>query len=94
MSTFITFGVTFEVPVVVVVLVRMGSSRSRPLEWRPYDAIVGAFVIGAIFTPPDVISQLLLAILLCLLYELGILLARFVSKTGVRDRPNLPAEID
>ena len=48
-------------------------------EWRPY-VIVGAFVIGAIFTPPDVISQLMLAIPLCLLYELGMLMARFVTK--------------
>ena len=91
--TFIAFGVTFEVPVVVVVLVRMGVVEIKTLkEWRPY-VIVGAFVIGAIFTPPDVISQLLLAIPLCLLYELGILLARFVSKP-VSETANLPAEID
>ena len=93
MSTFIAFGVTFEVPVVVVVLVRMGVVEIKTLkEWRPY-VIVGAFVIGAIFTPPDVIAQLLLAIPLCLLYELGILLARFVSKP-VSETANLPAEID
>ena len=93
MSTFIAFGVTFEVPVVVVVLVRMWVVEIKTLkEWRPY-VIVGAFVIGAIFTPPDVISQLLLAIPLCLLYEWGILLARFVSKP-VSETANLPAEID
>ena len=93
MSTFIAFGVTFEVPVVVVVLVRLWVVEIKTLkEWRPY-VIVGAFVIGAIFTPPDVISQLLLAIPLCLLYELGILLARFVSKP-VSETANLPAEID
>ena len=93
MSTFIAFGVTFEVPVVVVVLVRMGVVEIKTLkEWRPY-VIVGAFVIGAIFTPPDVISQLLMAMPLCLLYELGILLARFVSKP-VSETANLPAEID
>lgn len=80
MSTFIAFGVTFEVPVIVIVLVRMRVVRIETLrEWRPY-VIVGAFVIGAIFTPPDVISQLMLAIPLCLLYELGMLLARFVSQ--------------
>ena len=79
MSTFIAFGVTFEVPVVVVVLVRMGLVQLETLkEWRPY-VIVGAFVVGAIFTPPDVVSQLLLAIPLCLLYELGMVLARFVG---------------
>lgn len=79
MSTFIAFGVTFEVPVVVIVLVQMRVVKLATLkEWRPY-VIVGAFVIGAIFTPPDVISQLMLAIPLCLLYELGMLMARFVS---------------
>ena len=79
MSTFIAFGVTFEVPVIVIVLVKMGVVRLETLkEWRPY-VIVGAFVLGAVFTPPDVVSQLLLAIPLCLLYELGMLLARFVS---------------
>jgi sec-independent protein translocase protein TatC len=82
-TTFIAFGVTFEVPVVVIVLVQMHIVELATLrEWRPY-VIVGAFVIGAIFTPPDVISQLMLAIPLCLLYELGMLMARFVSKPAV-----------
>ncbi|HET6802379.1 MAG: twin-arginine translocase subunit TatC [Betaproteobacteria bacterium] len=79
LTMFIAFGLTFETPVVVVVLVRM---RVVPLEKlrsiRPY-VIVGAFVIGAIFTPPDVISQCLLALPLWLLYELGLQLARFVA---------------
>ena len=80
MSTFIAFGVTFEVPVVVIVLVQMRVVSLVTLkEWRPY-VVVGAFVVGAIFTPPDVISQLMLAIPLCLLYELGLLMARFISK--------------
>ena len=83
MSTFIAFGVTFEVPVVVIVLVRMHIVELSTLRsWRPY-VIVGAFVIGAIFTPPDVVSQLMLAIPLCLLYELGMLMARFVSNPQV-----------
>ena len=82
LTTFIAFGVTFEVPVIVIVLVKMGIVELKTLkEWRPY-VIVGAFVIGAIFTPPDVISQLMLAVPLCLLYELGMLMARFVSKTA------------
>lgn len=82
MTTFVAFGVTFEVPVVVVVLVRIGIVELATLrQWRPY-VIVGAFVIGAIFTPPDVISQLMLAIPLCLLFELGLLVARF---TGARE---------
>ena len=89
LSTFVAFGVTFEVPVIVVVLVGIGVVNIAKLkEIRPY-VIVGAFVIGAIFTPPDVISQLMLAIPLCLLYELGILLARFAGR-----RPERSASTD
>jgi sec-independent protein translocase protein TatC len=80
MSTFLAFGLTFEVPVVVVVLVKLGMVRiSKLKEIRPY-VIVGAFVIAAIVTPPDVLSQLLLAIPLCILYELGIFIAKFYEK--------------
>jgi sec-independent protein translocase protein TatC len=83
MTMFIAFGITFETPVVVVVLVRMGVVSVEKLRsFRPY-VIVGAFVVGAIFTPPDVISQSLLAVPLWLLYELGLVLARFV---GARER--------
>lgn len=75
MTMFIAFGLTFEVPVVVIILVRMGLVSVEKLKQiRPY-VIVGAFVIAAIVTPPDVVSQLLLAIPLCLLYEVGIFLA-------------------
>ena len=71
MTMFIAFGVTFEVPVAVVILVRMGMVTVAKLqEIRPY-VIVGAFVIAAVVTPPDVISQILLAVPLCLLYEVG-----------------------
>ena len=77
MSTFLAFGITFEVPVVVVVLVKMGIVSIEKLrEIRPY-VIVGAFIIAAIVTPPDVLSQLLLAIPMCILYELGLFIARF-----------------
>ena len=79
MTTFLAFGITFEVPVVVVVLVRMGIVPLAKLrEIRPY-VIVGAFVISAIVTPPDVLSQLLLAVPMTLLYELGLLIARFYT---------------
>src|SRR6266571_2379333 len=80
LTTFIAFGVTFEVPVVVIVLVRAGVVSVEKLkEVRPY-VIVGAFVVGAIFTPPDVISQVMLAVPLWLLYELGIVCARIVGR--------------
>jgi sec-independent protein translocase protein TatC len=79
LTMFIAFGITFEVPVFVVILVRMGIVSIEKLkEVRRY-VLVGAFVIGAIFTPPDVVSQFMLAVPLYLLYELGILVARFIS---------------
>jgi sec-independent protein translocase protein TatC len=75
MSMCLAFGATFEVPVVVVILVRMGIVSVEKLKSiRPY-AIVGAFVIAAIVTPPDVVSQLSLAVPMCLLFELGLILA-------------------
>ncbi len=79
LTMFVAFGITFETPVIVIVLVRLGVVPLDKLRSiRPY-VIVGAFVIGAIFTPPDVVSQMLLAVPLWLLYELGLLLARFVT---------------
>lgn len=75
MSMCLAFGASFEVPVVVVILVRMGIvSLEKLREVRSY-VIVGAFVISAIVTPPDVVSQLALAIPMCLLYELGLVVA-------------------
>jgi sec-independent protein translocase protein TatC len=81
LTTFVAFGVTFEVPVAVIILVRAGVVSIEKLkEIRPY-VIVGAFVIGAIFTPPDVISQVMLAVPLWFLYEVGIVVARFVGRS-------------
>ncbi|MBI4938553.1 MAG: twin-arginine translocase subunit TatC [Nitrosomonadales bacterium] len=80
LTMFVAFGVTFQVPVAVVVLVRMRIVTTAKLrEIRPY-VIVGAFVIGAIFTPPDVVSQFMLAVPLWLLYEAGIVVAGWVAK--------------
>ena len=80
LTMFVAFGVTFEVPVAVVLLVHMGVVSVEKLrEIRPY-VIVGAFVIGAVFTPPDVVSQLLLALPLWVLYEAGIIVASMMSK--------------
>src|SRR6478735_10838269 len=77
LTMFIAFGITFEVPVIVIVLVRMRIVSLEKLRSIRSYVIVGAFVVGAIFTPPDVVSQLLLAVPLWLLYEFGILMARF-----------------
>jgi sec-independent protein translocase protein TatC len=79
LAMFLAFGLTFEVPVVVIVLVRMGVVSLDQLRAIRSYVIVGAFVIGAIFTPPDVLSQLMLAVPLWVLYELGLFLARFIS---------------
>ncbi len=76
---FVAFGLAFEVPIIVMLLVRMGVvSVAKLRHVRPY-MIVGAFVVAAIVTPPDVLSQLLLAVPLWLLYELGVLLGTIVG---------------
>ncbi|MBS1157014.1 MAG: twin arginine-targeting protein translocase TatC [Proteobacteria bacterium] len=81
MGMFISFGMTFETPVAVVVLVRMGIvSLEKLISIRSY-VIVGAFVVAAVVTPPDVLSQLLLAIPLWVLYEVGLLAARWTPPT-------------
>ena len=77
---FIAFGLAFEVPVVVVVLVMTGLISVEQLrEFRGY-VIVAIFVVAAIVTPPDVVSQISLAVPMCLLYEVGIFFAQFVEK--------------
>ena len=85
-TMFLAFGVTFEIPIVVVVLVRMGLVSIQKLkEARPY-VIVGAFIVAAVVTPPDVLSQFLLAVPMCLLYEVGLILARFVGKPVEKEK--------
>jgi sec-independent protein translocase protein TatC len=80
MTMFLAFGLAFEVPVALVMLVKLNVVTVEKLkEWRSY-FIVGAFVVAAVVTPPDVVSQLALAIPMCLLYELGILVSRLVSR--------------
>jgi sec-independent protein translocase protein TatC len=84
LTMFLAFGVTFEIPIVVIVLVRMGVvSLEKLRDARPY-VIVGAFVVAAVVTPPDVLSQFMLAVPMCILYEAGLFLARFV---GTRAKP-------
>src|SRR5205823_1176341 len=70
LTMFIAFGVTFEVPVIVIVLVRLGVVSLEKLRSIRGYVIVGAFVVGAVFTPPDILSQVMLAVPLWLLYEL------------------------
>lgn len=80
LGMFVAFGMTFEVPVVVVLLAKMGAVSIEQLQKaRPY-VVVGAFVVAAIVTPPDVLSQVLLAVPLVILYEAGIWCSRLLVR--------------
>ncbi len=72
---FMAFGITFEVPVAVVLLVKSGMVSVEKLRGARGYVIVGAFIIAAVVTPPDVISQFMLAVPLCILFEVGLLVA-------------------
>lgn len=79
LKLFFAFGITFEIPVAIILLVKMGFTSQQSLrDKRPY-VIVGVFIIGMLLTPPDVISQTLLAIPMWALYEVGIYFAGFVK---------------
>ena len=86
LTLFLIFGVAFEVPIAVIVLARIGIVSIEQLKKIRGYVIVGAFVVSAVVTPPDVISQLSLAIPMCLLYEIGIIAARvFIKHTQAPD---------
>jgi sec-independent protein translocase protein TatC len=77
-TMFLAFGITFQIPVVQAVLVRAGLVTVEKLKDIRAYVIVGAFVVSAVVTPPDVLSQLLLAIPMCVLYEAGLWLVRLI----------------
>ena len=81
---FLAFGLCFELPVVLVILVALGMVTPEQLAGSRRYAIVGAFVVAAVLTPPDVLSQTMLALPMCLLYEIGI----WGSRTLVRRAPH------
>jgi sec-independent protein translocase protein TatC len=83
MTLFFAFGLAFEVPIAVVMAVRFGWVTIEQLKDVRGYVIVGAFVIGAIFTPPDIISQFMLAVPMWLLYEFGIIVAKLTKQTPV-----------
>jgi sec-independent protein translocase protein TatC len=92
-TMFLAFGLTFEIPIVVIILVRAGVvSVDKLKEVRPY-VIVGAFVVAAVVTPPDVLSQFMLAVPMCLLYEAGLFFARFIA-VRQKDVESRPSSID
>ncbi|WP_353150822.1 twin-arginine translocase subunit TatC [Pollutimonas bauzanensis] len=80
MTMFVAFGVTFEVPIAVILLVKSGMITVEKLRASRGYVIVGAFVIAAVVTPPDVLSQFMLAVPLCLLFEVGVLVASALKK--------------
>lgn len=93
-TMFFAFGLTFEVPVFVMVLNRVGMASAKRLKKiRPY-VIVGAFVVAAIFTPPDVLSQLLLALPLVVLYEFGIVLVKVFGRKDDSDEDETSESAD
>jgi len=89
MTMFLAFGLTFEVPVAVVLLVKAGVTTVAKLRSARGYVVVGAFVIAAIFTPPDVVSQFMLAVPLCILYEVGLVVASLIER---KDSENVGAE--
>ena len=79
---FFAFGLAFQVPIAVILVVYFGWLDVIQLKAMRAYVVVVAFILGAIFTPPDVVSQFMLALPICLLYELGILLAGFITKAN------------
>ena len=77
---FFAFGLAFQVPIAVILVVYFGWFDVIQLKAMRAYVVVAAFILGAIFTPPDVVSQFMLALPICMLYELGILLAGFIAK--------------
>ncbi|MGL6260550.1 twin-arginine translocase subunit TatC [Vibrio sp. WXL210] len=85
LALFLAFGIAFEVPVAIVLLCWTGATTPESLgQKRPY-IVVAAFVVGMMLTPPDMISQTLLAIPMCLLFEVGLLVARFYVRKPDQD---------
>jgi len=93
MTLFMAFGLAFEVPIAVVLIARFGwVSVAQLKEARSY-VIVGAFILGAIFTPPDIISQFMLAVPLWLLYELGLLISKYTTPKNTSELSSIKAQV-
>jgi len=84
LTLFMAFGLAFEVPVAIILLCLTGVTTPEYLGTKRSYIIVSAFIVGMLLTPPDVISQILLAVPMCLLFEIGLLLARFYIKRLAR----------
>ncbi|KAB2824911.1 MULTISPECIES: Sec-independent protein translocase subunit TatC [Aliivibrio] len=85
LALFMAFGIAFEVPVAIILLCWTGATTPETLrEKRPY-IVVGAFVVGMMLTPPDIISQTLLAVPMCILFEIGLFFSRFYVREENED---------
>jgi len=84
MTMFVAFGVTFEVPIAVILLVKTGIVTVEKLRSVRGYVIVGAFITAAVVTPPDALSQFMLAFPLCLLFEIGVLAASMIKKQDAK----------
>jgi len=97
LKIFFAFGIAFEVPIVVILLIWTGMTTAEALAAkRPY-MVVGAFVVGMLLTPPDIISQTLLALPMWLLFEVGLLASRYfvgLSKEAREADMDIDDELD
>lgn len=94
MTLIFAFGLCFQLPVLLTLLTRVGMTSSEGLRSKRRYAIVGVFVVAAVVTPPDPISQLSLAIPLCLLYEISIWTSRMVERQRAQREKEMESELD
>jgi sec-independent protein translocase protein TatC len=94
MTMFVAFGITFEVPIAVILMVKTGIVSVEKLRSARGYVIVGAFIVAAVVTPPDVVSQFMLAVPLCILFELGVLVASMIKKKEAEAEAEAEAGLD
>jgi sec-independent protein translocase protein TatC len=94
MKLIFAFGLCFQLPVIMTLLARVGLATSKGMAAKRKYAIVGVFVVAAIFTPPDPLSQISLAVPIVLLYEISIWMARLVEKKRAEAEAEAEAELD
>ncbi|KZY78460.1 twin-arginine protein translocation system subunit TatC [Oleiphilus sp. HI0071] len=91
LKMFFAFGFAFEIPIAIIILVAVGATSTSSLsEKRPY-LVIGCFVVGMLLTPPDVISQTLLAVPMWLLFEVGLVFAKMIEKPNDETEADTPA---
>lgn len=93
MKLIFAFGLCFQLPVLMTLLARVGLATSEGMKQKRKYAIVGVFVVAAIFTPPDPLSQISLALPIILLYEISIVMARMVEKQRAKEEAKVEAEL-